>query len=142
MADDRIGGYADALLAVASAEGASDVVEDELFRVAEAVRDSESLSATLADRHLPIDRRIGVVEDLLGPKASPATTALVSMVVANGRGSDLPAIVDEAMVRSAAGAPSSIIRISFASSKKRAYAEWLACLLRSSSECLIMSGSV
>ena len=65
VADDRIGGYADALLAVASAEGASDVVEDELFRVAEAVRGSESLLATLADRHLPIDRRMGVVEDLL-----------------------------------------------------------------------------
>lgn len=111
MADDRIGGYADALLAVASAEGASDVVEDELFRVAEAVRGSESLLATLADRHLPIDRRMGVVEDLLGPKASPTTTALVSMVVANGRGADLPAIVDEAMARSAAGRNRQLARV-------------------------------
>jgi len=60
VADDRVGGYADALLAVAAAEGASDVVEDELFRVAEAVRASESLLNTLADRQLPIERRIGV----------------------------------------------------------------------------------
>ncbi len=111
VADDRIGGYADALLAVAAAEGASDVVEDELFRVAEAVRASESLLNTLADRQLPIERRIGVVEDLLGPKASPTTTALVSMVVANGRGADLPAIVDEAMIRSAAGRNRQLARV-------------------------------
>jgi len=111
VADDRVGGYADALLAVAAAEGASDVVEDELFRVAEAVRASESLLNTLADRQLPIERRIGVVEDLLGSKASPTTTALVSMVVANGRGADLPAIVDEAMIRSAAGRNRQLARV-------------------------------
>ena len=94
MADDRIGGYAEALLAVAAAEGASDVVENELFRIAEAIRNSESMMATLGDRHLPVERRQAVVEDLLGSKASPTTTALVSMVVGTGRGADLPEIVD------------------------------------------------
>jgi F-type H+-transporting ATPase subunit delta len=111
VADDRIGGYADALLAVAAAEGASDVVEDELFRVAEAVRSNDNLLATLSDRNLPVERRQGVVEDLLGSSAHPTTTALVSMVVGTGRGADLPAIVDETVARSAAGRNATLARV-------------------------------
>ncbi len=111
MADDRIGGYADALLAVAAAEGAPDVVENELFRFAEAVRSNDTLLGVLNDRHLPIERRQGVVEELLGPRASPATTALVSMIVGTGRGGDIPAIVDEAMARSAAGRNRELARV-------------------------------
>ncbi len=111
MANDRLGGYADAFLAVAAAEGSPDTVEDELFRFAEALRGSESLMATLSDRQLPVERRQAVVEDLLGAKASPATTALVSMVVATGRGSDLPAIIDETVARSAAGRNRALARV-------------------------------
>lgn len=102
MDDDRIGGYAEALLAVAAAESASEAVGDELFRVAEAVRGNEPLRSVLGDRSLPIERRIGVAEELLGERVSPLTAALVSMLVAAGRGTELPAIVDEAARRSAA----------------------------------------
>jgi F-type H+-transporting ATPase subunit delta len=111
VADDRLGGYADALLAVAAAEGASGVVEDELFRFAEALRGSEALLATVSDRGLSLERRQAVVEDLLGSNASAITTALVSMVVGTGRGADLPAIVDEAVVRSAAGRNRALARV-------------------------------
>lgn len=103
MADDRIAGYAEALLAVAGAEGAPGAVEEELFRIGEALRDNDQLLAILSDRNLPIERRQGVVEDLLGSRASSTTTALVSMVVATGRGGDLPEIIDKAMALSAAG---------------------------------------
>lgn len=111
MADDRLGGYADALLSVAAAEGASVIVEDELFRVGEALRQNDQLLSALGDKHLPIDRRMGVVEELLGSRANPTTTALVSMVVAAGRGGDLPEIVDEAMSRSAAGRDRQLARV-------------------------------
>ena len=111
VADDRLGGYAEALLAVAAAEGVSDVVEDELFRFAEALRGSEALLATVSDAELPIERRQAVVEDLLGSRASSTTTALVSMVVGTGRGADLPAIVDEAVSRSAAGRNRALARV-------------------------------
>ena len=111
VGDDRLGGYADALLAVAAAEGASEVVEDELFRFAEALRGSEPLMATVSDRGLSLERRQAVVEDLLGSSASAITTALVSMVVGTGRGADLPAIVDEAVVRSAAGRNRALARV-------------------------------
>ncbi len=103
MADDRLGGYADALLCVAAAEGASAVVEDELFRFAEALRRSNTLTATLSDTMLPVERRVGIVEELLGAKVSATTTALISMLVATGRGADISAIIDETIARGAAG---------------------------------------
>ena len=111
MPDDRLGGYADAILAVAAAEGVSDTVEDELFRFGEALRGNDTLLATLSDHHLPVNRRQGVVEDLLGAKASPVTAALVSMVVGTGRGADLPAVIDEAVARSAAGRNRALARV-------------------------------
>lgn len=102
MTDDRIEGYANALVEVARAEGRLDQVEDELFRFARALEQSEDLRSTLSDQALPPERRQGVVEDLLGAQASPTTTALVSFVVGAGRGRDLPAIVERVVERASA----------------------------------------
>ena len=102
MADPRVAGYAEALFAVAAAEGDLSVVEDELFRFAQALRSDDDLGSTLAARALPMARRLQVVEDLLGARASAVTTALVSMVVGAGRAAELPAIVDAMVERSAA----------------------------------------
>ena len=46
-------------------------------------------------------RRQGIVEDLLGGKASPTTVQLLSMIVGSGRGNDLPPIVDRLVERAA-----------------------------------------
>ncbi len=132
MADDRLGGYADAMLAVAAAEDVSGTVVDELFRFGEALRGNEQLLATLGDRELPIERRQGVVEELLGAKASPATTALVSMVVGTGRGADLPAIIDEAVVRSAAGRNRALARVRSAVELSEDQKSRLAAAIKSS----------
>jgi len=102
MADPRVVGYAEALFSVASAEDDLSVVEDELFRFAQALRSDDDLGFTLADRDVPMARRLQVVEDLLGGRASAVTTALVSMVVGAGRAAELPAIVDVMLERSAA----------------------------------------
>jgi F-type H+-transporting ATPase subunit delta len=90
----RVDAYAQALLQVAKAEGSLDTVEDELFRVARTLEGNDSLRSALTDQAIPVDRRQGIVEDLLSGKASPVTTALVSFVVGAGRGRDLPAIID------------------------------------------------
>ena len=90
----RVDAYAQALLQVAKAEGSLDTVEDELFRVARTLEGNDSLRNALTDQAIPVDRRQGIVEDLLSGKASPVTTALVSFVVGAGRGRDLPAIID------------------------------------------------
>ena len=49
MSEDRITKYAEAVLAVASAESGGVEVEDELFRFARAVEGSDDLRSTLSD---------------------------------------------------------------------------------------------
>lgn len=98
---DRVDAYADALFEVAKAEGALDTVEDELFKVARTFEANEQLRSTLTDSVIPVERRLGIVEDLLGGRAAPITTALVSFVVAAGRSRDLPAIIDKLVAKAA-----------------------------------------
>lgn len=99
MSDARIQGYARALFEVARAEGTLDEVEDELFRFARSYESSEELRNALTDDMIPAEKRQSIIEDLLGGKATPTTTQLVSMVVGTGRGRDLPAIVDQLVTR-------------------------------------------
>lgn len=97
----RSDAYASALLQVAKAEGSLGKVEDELFRVARTLEANDQLTSTLTDASIPVERRQGIVEDLLGGKASNITTALVSFVVGAGRGRDLPAIIDSLVEQAA-----------------------------------------
>ena len=101
MADNAVAGYADALFAVAEANGVLLTVEDELFRFSQALNSDENLQATLDDSSLPVDRRQQIVEDLLEGSACPTTKALVSMVVASRRSSRFSSIVDAFIERSA-----------------------------------------
>ena len=102
MADtDRIDGYANALFEVAQVEGSLTSVENELFALARALESNDDLRNTLTDAAIPVERRQGVVEDLLGNRTSPVTAALVSFVVGSGRARDLPAIIDRLVQRAA-----------------------------------------
>jgi len=94
MSDAQIQGYARALFEIARADGTLDEVEDELFRFARSYEGSEELRNTLSDDQIPAEKRQAIIEDLLGGKATPTTTQLVSMVVGSGKARDLPAIVD------------------------------------------------
>ena len=94
MSDAQIQGYARALFEIARADGSLDEVEDELFRFARSYENSEELRNTLSDEQIPAEKRQAIIEDLLGGKATPTTTQLVSMVVGSGKARDLPAIVD------------------------------------------------
>jgi F-type H+-transporting ATPase subunit delta len=98
---DRVEAYAHALFEVAKAEGNVAEVEDELFRFARIVEGSDELRMALTDPQLPAERRQAIVEELLGGKALPTTTALISFVVGIGRASELPAIVDRFVAFSA-----------------------------------------
>ncbi len=101
MSADRVSSYAEALVAVARAEGDLATTENELFAVAQALGGSDELREVLADRAIPAARRQQIVEDLLGGQVTDATVALVSMVVGAGRGSDLVRILEAAVERSA-----------------------------------------
>ena len=94
MSDEKIQGYARAILAVASAESNGAQIEDEIYRFSQVLQSSEELKSTLSDASIPSARRQQIVEDLLDGQATQTTVALVSMIVAAGMGRDLKAIAD------------------------------------------------
>lgn len=97
----RAEGYAAAFYAVAEAEDAVAAVEDELHTVARALESNDQLRTTLTDQAVPAELRQGIVEDLLGSRANPVTTSLVSFVVGAGRARELPAIIDSFIAKAA-----------------------------------------
>ena len=97
MADDRTLAYAEALFAVARAEGTLGEVEDELFRFSQTLQGSDELRDALTDPSIPASRRQQIVEDLLGGKAS--TTK------------DLPAIIRQLVDMSAAEANKEVAEV-------------------------------
>jgi len=101
VADDRNEAYATALFEVAQGEKDLSRVEDELFTVANRVRSNDALRDALTDQSLPVDLRQGIVEDLLGGRASTTTTNLVSMIVGAGRAKDLPGIIEKFLEKAA-----------------------------------------
>ena len=94
MSDEKIQGYAQAILAVASAESNGAQIEDEIYRFSQVLQSSDELKSTLSDASIPSARRQQIVEDLLDGQATQTTVALVSMIVAAGMGSDIKAIAD------------------------------------------------
>ena len=78
---DRVDVYARALLDIVSAEGHVDEVEDELFRFARIVEGNDDLRMTLANPGLPLDRRAGIVDELLENRALPITRAITTFLV-------------------------------------------------------------
>ncbi len=91
---DLVHGYAAGMLELARAEGVVDRVGDELYRIARALETSSDLRLALSDPRLPLERKQGIIEDLLGGRVLPLTLNLVNLVVAAGRSRDLPAIAD------------------------------------------------
>jgi F-type H+-transporting ATPase subunit delta len=104
----RIDGYANALFEVARVEGSLGEVEDELFRFARTLEGNDELRSKLTDVAIPVARRQGIVEDLLGGKASPVTASLVQFVIGLGRARQLPQIIDR-LVQRAASAKDSVV---------------------------------
>ena len=99
--NEKAGAYADALILIAQAEDHVERIENELFRIARSFESSDDLRSTLTDPAIPIDRRIGIIEELLAGKALPLTIAMVSFLVAAERARDLPAIVDAYVAKAA-----------------------------------------
>ncbi|GIU98683.1 MAG: hypothetical protein KatS3mg014_0299 [Actinomycetota bacterium] len=96
-----IRGYAEALLAVAEAEGELDLVEDELYGFAKALETHGDLREALHDPTLPAERKKGLIRDLLGGRANPNTVNALLFLIDQGRARDLEAIL-EAFARAAA----------------------------------------
>ena len=95
MSDEKIQSYAQAILAVASAESNAAQIEDEIYRFSQVLQSSEELKSTLSDASIPSTRRQQIVEALLDGQVTQTTVALVSMIVAAGMGGEIKAIADK-----------------------------------------------
>ena len=106
--EDQIDGYASAILEFAKAEGQLATIGDELFQVARTFESSSELRDSLSDPRMPIERKQGIVSDLLGTRASALTVNLINFVIGVGKARDLPAIADR-LVERAAGARERVV---------------------------------
>ncbi len=88
-------GYAEALFRVVQAEGQLDQVEDELYRFGKLLETEYELRQMLSDQAIDRAQRTKVLEELLGDKVSPHTLGLLSFIVTQGRGRQLPQILQE-----------------------------------------------
>jgi F-type H+-transporting ATPase subunit delta len=92
--DELIRGYAEALFTVVKAEGDIDRVEDELYRFGKLLESNNELKQALSAPKVDLSERVKVVEELLGDKVSPHTLGMVTFVLAQERGRQLPEILE------------------------------------------------
>lgn len=90
--DDRINGYAQGIFEMASGEGELERVEGELLAISRAFEDSPDLRSNLTDAQLPLEKKQGIIDGLIGGRASSLTVGLVQLLVGQNHASDLPAI--------------------------------------------------
>lgn len=75
-----------ALLGVAENRNDLDDVEDELFRFGRVLDREPQLNSLLTDPNGPVDKRVGLLDDVLGDKVRPTTKALLQQAVRSPRG--------------------------------------------------------
>jgi F-type H+-transporting ATPase subunit delta len=85
----RVDGYATALLEIARAEGEEAGLVDEIYAATRALAANVELIDVLADARVPHDRKRGIIDDLIGRRASHVTVAAVHFVVAAGEATHL-----------------------------------------------------
>jgi F-type H+-transporting ATPase subunit delta len=90
--DDRVRGYARAILDLATAEGELERVEAEFVAVGQAIEKSEELRSSLIDPRLPLDKKHAIIDDLIGGRSSALTVGLVQFIAGQGRASEIPAM--------------------------------------------------
>ncbi len=93
--DGLIGGYAQAMFAVAQAEGVLPTVEDELYAFGKALEQNNELREALTDATLPQENKKAIIQELLGERANPVTISLLGFMIDTGRAREIPKIVTE-----------------------------------------------
>ncbi|MFP4635057.1 MAG: ATP synthase F1 subunit delta [Nitriliruptoraceae bacterium] len=102
MDTERTSHYASAVVAIATAEDALSAVEDELLTIARALRANDELRQRLTDQHLPVGRRLSLLESDVLTAAHPATRGALAMLIAAERAGELPELADKVARRAAA----------------------------------------
>lgn len=81
----KVDGYASALLDIARAESTDRDLTNEMYTAANALAGNAELIEVLRDPAVPTDRKQGIVNDLLGARASRVTVAAMAFLVASGQ---------------------------------------------------------
>ena len=81
---DRLAGYASALMDIARAEGDVDAFVDAFYSAAKSISGTHELRETLTDARIPVGRKQGIVQDLLGPLVDNVVVASINFVIAVG----------------------------------------------------------
>lgn len=84
-----------ATLGVAEKDGNLDDVEDELFRFGRILAREPELTALLADPNQPDDRRVALLDGVLGDRVTPVSAALLRQTVRIPRGRHLDLAAEE-----------------------------------------------
>ena len=98
-AEERLDGYASAVLESIRDERDLGEIEDELFRFSRVVAGSDELRAVLESRDVPAGTRRRIVVDLLSSKASAATTAMAAYATTIGRPRDYQDLLEALVAR-------------------------------------------
>lgn len=109
--EQRIDGFASAIVDLATAEGEMEKVERELFTIARTFATSNELREAMTNPQLDPERKHGIIDDLIGGRASDLTVEVVSMIVRLGHASDLSAIVDAFIAKVAASTAKAVAEI-------------------------------
>ena len=84
-----------AAFGVAEKDGSLDRVEDELFRFGRVLDREPELSRLLSDTATPVDKRLGLLRDVLVEKVTPVTATLLEQTVRNPRSRNLDVAAEE-----------------------------------------------
>jgi F-type H+-transporting ATPase subunit delta len=90
--DDRINGYAHGIFEMARGEGELERVEGELLAVSSAFESSPDLRSSLTDPQVPLEKKQGIIDGLIGGRASSLTVGLIQLLVGQNLASEFPAI--------------------------------------------------
>jgi len=93
--DALVRGYAEALFAIAEAEGELAAVEDELYGFAKALERETKLREALTDPALPAENKKALVRDVLGERANPHTVNALGFLIDQGRARDIGRIAED-----------------------------------------------
>jgi F-type H+-transporting ATPase subunit delta len=95
VTDERIRGYADAIISIAEAEEELDDVVEELFVFAKTFEVNTELREALTDPELPSENKGALIDQLVGDRANRHTASILRLIVEQRRARQLVRIVEE-----------------------------------------------
>ena len=111
LTDALEGAGDDALFATAEKDGSLDRVEDELFRFERILQAEGDLAALLDEYGTPAERRVGLLDSVVGGKVSAVTLALLHHAVTSQRKRSVGLAIDDLLEKAAERQERSVARV-------------------------------